>query len=132
MLNRITHIAFADDDPGDHELLSFVISEISPGIAITSFYRCDYLLEYLNDENRLLPDIILLDYNMPGNNGNECLTTIKKMARLMNIPVVIYSTSGQKELIDEAYKQGADKYLVKPSDYKGTKAAIRQLIQEIG
>ncbi len=101
-----------------------------PDIKLTQFYHCDKLAAYLNDESQPLPDLIFLDYNMPGNDGNQCLQWIKKTARLLNIPTIIYSTSSALVTIEQSYKYGAYKYLVKPSSFKEVKTTLEQVITE--
>ena len=130
MPHKINHICFADDDPDDHLVFSTVMDELFPFIRLNSFYDCNDLVKYLNDENSRLPDILFLDYNMPGNDNNECLLFIKKTARLSHIPVIIYSTSDYHKLIDESYRQGADKYIIKPNSFDGVKTIVKQTISE--
>jgi len=130
MGHKINHVCFADDDPDDHLVFSTVMDELFPFIRLNSFYDCNALVKYLNDENNPLPDIIFLDYNMPGNDGNECLQLIKRTARFLHIPVIIYSTSDYNKLIDESYKKGAYKYIVKPNSFDGVKTTLTQTIYE--
>jgi DNA-binding response OmpR family regulator len=61
----------------------------------------------------LKPDIILLDLLLPGMDGYEFLTTIKKDSQLSSIPVLVISNLGQREEIDKAKDLGAIDYLIK-------------------
>jgi CheY-like chemotaxis protein len=45
------------------------------------------------DERRALPEVIFLDWNMPGLSGEQCLKAIRKIQRLDNIPVIVFTTS---------------------------------------
>lgn len=65
-----------------------------------------------------LPDFIFLDINMVCMDGRECLTELKKDAKLKNVPVIMYSTSSTEESIAEFLKLGAAGYLNKPMDMK--------------
>ncbi len=130
MSHSINHICFADDDADDHLVFSTVMNELFPFVTLNSFYDCNDLVKYLDDENGQLPDIIFLDYNMPGNDGNQCLQLIKKTARLLHIPVIIYSTSNYEKLINESYKLGAYKYIVKPSSFDEVKTTVRLAISD--
>lgn len=58
--------------------------------------------------------LILLDWNMPGMNGIEFLTEIKKYLIYKNIPVIMVTTQGEKSNIVKAVQSGATNYLLKP------------------
>ena len=59
------------------------------------------------------PDLILLDLILPGIDGFESLTRIRKDQETANIPVIILSNLGQKEDIEKGLKLGATDYLIK-------------------
>ncbi len=61
--------------------------------------------------------LVILDLNLPKINGMEVLKFIKKNSQYCSIPVIILSTSPDQKTIDEAYKNGANGYFVKPSTY---------------
>lgn len=63
------------------------------------------------------PDLILLDLQLPGMNGFEILTAIKKMPPLSHVPIVMLTTSARREEILKAYQLGADGYVVKSDDF---------------
>lgn len=67
-------------------------------------------------ENTPLPDIILLDLNLPKINGMEVLSKIKEDARLRLIPVIVLTISEREEDMAEAYDLGAATYMTKPVD----------------
>jgi len=64
-----------------------------------------------------LPDIILLDLNLPGKDGFEVLGEVKSEDRLKTIPVIVVSTSSSSTDVERAYKLHANGYIVKPSDF---------------
>ncbi len=61
-----------------------------------------------------LPDVILLDWNMPEMSGIEVLRKIKSDPALKEIDVIMVTTEAEKERVLEALKNGASGYLVKP------------------
>lgn len=67
-------------------------------------------------ENSVLPDLILMDINMPIMDGHETLRTIKSLEDLKHLPVLILTTSSRKEDILKAYKGQSSSYIVKPDD----------------
>ena len=125
MKKKIEHIFFADDDADDYFLFSTTLKEIDDSIRITYFRHCDDLVNALKFD---LPDVIVLDLNMPGNDGQKCLTYIKRESQLLHIPVIMYSTSGHVEAIEQAYQNGAHKYIVKPNSVEKLRNIVTEII----
>ncbi|HEX7799495.1 MAG TPA: response regulator [Asticcacaulis sp.] len=76
-----------------------------------------------------LPDIILLDLNLPGMSGQDVLRAIKADAALKTIPVVVLSSSEAQGDIARAYDQHANAYIVKPvsiAKFREVAASIEQ------
>lgn len=73
-------------------------------------------LEILEDKSKL-PDLILLDLNMPKISGIEFLNIIKNNEDLKHIPTVILTTSDNKKDLFECYKIGVSGYILKPLKY---------------
>lgn len=65
-----------------------------------------------------LPDIILLDLNMPKINGIEFLSIIKNDPELRHIPTIILTTSDNRKDILECYRIGISGYILKPLKYE--------------
>ncbi len=59
------------------------------------------------------PDLVLLDLILPGIDGFEVLSKMKKDAATAQTPVIILSNLGQKDDIEKGLKMGADDYLIK-------------------
>lgn len=74
-----------------------------------------YLRERLRSGMRSLPNLIVLDLNMPRKSGFEVLSEIRSDENIGRIPVVILTTSSEEEDIFRAYELGANSYLRKPS-----------------
>ncbi len=77
-------------------------------------------LDYLaglqgNDASVSLPVLFLLDINMPRCNGLEVLERLRKMSFPRAIPVIVFSSSNHPRDIEQAYRLGANAYLVKPT-----------------
>lgn len=73
------------------------------------------LLEDLSENNQSsLPDLILLDINLPKKNGHEVLASIKENPTLKKIPIIVLTTSASETDIFKAYDLHANCYIVKP------------------
>ncbi|MFC0772996.1 response regulator [Terrimonas alba] len=78
-------------------------------------------------EMHYLPRVILLDIQMPKVNGIEVLQAIKADPRTRSIPVVMLTSSKEDPDIRVCYDLGANSYIVKPVNFEGFAAAIKNL-----
>ena len=74
-------------------------------------------LKFLEDKSNI-PDIILLDLNMPKINGIEFLRIIKADDNLKHIPTIILTTSSNQKDLLECYRTGMSGYVLKPLKYE--------------
>lgn len=81
------------------------------------------------EEEQEVPDIILLDLNMPKMNGLEFLKILKSSERLKYIPVIILSTSNNHRDLKQCYEAGIAGYVVKPLKYEEYTSKIVALIE---
>lgn len=84
-------------------------------------------LNYLYEEGREMPCIILLDLNMPKMNGIEFLKNIKQEDSLKRIPVVVLTTSKEEKDKVDSYNLGVAGYMLKPVDYTQFVDVVRQI-----
>ena len=79
------------------------------------------------NENVPLPNLILLDWNLPKIDGGEVLRRIKQHPRLLRIPVLVFSSSEADEDIHAAYDNHANGYIPKPR----TGEALAEIVETI-
>jgi CheY-like chemotaxis protein len=125
-------IMLVEDDPGDQKLIkqSLLKQRISNEIHITGTGEeaLEFLKKAKDDVDGFpVPDLILLDLNMPGIGGKEFLKRIKADGRLDTIPVVILTTSDSDQDIIDSYKLHASGYIKKPVSLIGFKDVLRDL-----
>ncbi|MDX8379136.1 MAG: response regulator [Gallionella sp.] len=90
----------------------------------------DYLYqrgEYSTPGSAPRPGMILLDLNLPGTDGREVLRIIKADPQLLQIPVIVLTTSNSEQDIARCYDAGANSYVQKPVDMAGFVAAMGRL-----
>jgi two-component system, chemotaxis family, response regulator Rcp1 len=73
------------------------------------------------------PDMILLDLNLPKKSGREVLTEIKADQRLVDVPVVVLTSSGTQQQILLAENLRVQSYLTKPIDFEHFKGVVKSL-----
>jgi CheY-like chemotaxis protein len=113
---KYKNVLHIDDDQDDLEIFSTTVEEFKQKINCVSEICAATALKKLVSRE-LLPEVIFLDLNMPGMDGFQFLSEIKKLPNF-NIPVVVLSTCSQPDSISSAKKLGAYGYLTKPNSMK--------------
>jgi len=83
--------------------------------------------KYAGRDISILPEVVLLDLNLPKLNGLEVLKRIRESAQTKLLPVVILTTSNEDRDKIESYRLGCNSYIRKPVDFVQFSEAIRQL-----
>jgi chemotaxis family two-component system response regulator Rcp1 len=111
-------ILLVDDSESDTELLKGLFRSKDPDLMIgVAMNEGEFLnLVVGKREQSSIPnvDIVLLDFNMPRNEGVAVLKRLKSDPDLRKIPVIVFSGSDSERDIRQAYELGANSYLVKP------------------
>ena len=118
------HLLLADDDKDDCLLFKEALEELPVSAELTMVDNGEELMRRLSKKAGELPSVIFLDLNMPRKNGFECLAEIKQSEKLKNLPVVIFSTSLDPEVVNMLYTRGAQYYIRKPSEFSRLKEVI--------
>lgn len=127
MEKEYIHIILADDDEDDRLFFTDAFDELKINTKVQTFINGVELMNYLNEENSILPNVLFLDLNMPKKNGIECLLEIKENERFNDIAIAIYSTSSSEEHIEETFVNGANIYIKKPNDF----ATLKKILSDV-
>nr|WP_295924823.1 response regulator [uncultured Dyadobacter sp.] len=125
-MKKTRTIFIVDDDEDDRLLIAEAIEDFIQNIEIVQLDSGPALFSMLQS-NATVPDLVLMDMNMPKVNGLELLCTLKKDPLHRAIPVVILSTTSTSKLISQAYELGANAFMVKPvstADYHAMARAV--------
>jgi CheY-like chemotaxis protein len=111
-------ILVIEDNPGDARLIREGFSEAGSSAEIVVASDGESALKVLkyNRDASGLPNLILLDLNLPGKGGHEILKELKDESEFRRIPVIVITSSVSERDIDRAYDFGASLYVRKPSD----------------
>ena len=116
--HKVIDILLVEDNPGDVRLTQEALQggklNNNLFVAVDGEDALAFLRQQGQYSDAPLPDLILLDLNLPKLNGHEVLTEIKKDDNLKHIPVVILTTSEDEQDIITSYTQYASSYIVKP------------------
>lgn len=119
------HILFADDDSDESYLFNEALEHSG----------LDVKLSFANDGNSLLsslksqplPDVVIIDINMPHKDGLEALAEIRNHPEFGALPLIIYSTTTNVHIIEASYKKGASLFVVKPNNFDGMMQVVKKI-----
>jgi len=127
--HKAIEILLVDDSPGDARLTVEALKEGKVlnhlSVARDGVEALDFLHRRGAYTNAVLPDVILLDLNLPRKDGREVLAEIKGDPNLKRIPVVILTTSQAEEDILRTYDLHANCYITKPVDLEQFMKVVR-------
>lgn len=117
---RAMHILLVEDSDGDILLTTEALEEGKIVTRLSVLKDGKQAIDFLDSEvskgKPNLPELILLDINLPKKNGHEVLQFIKQDERLKQIPVIMLTTSSSENDISLSYKNHANCYITKPID----------------
>jgi CheY-like chemotaxis protein len=123
------HVLLVEDNPGDADLVRETLEASKIRIAIDVVVDGTEALAYLLRQGAYaaatLPDLILLDLNLPRMGGREVLAEIKRHPALRSIPVVVLTSSDLEQDISKSYELGANCYVTKPVGLQAFQSIVR-------
>jgi CheY-like chemotaxis protein len=122
-------ILFIDDDPDDTDFFGEAIKMVSPEAKCVTANDGLTALKVLRSE--VLPDDIFLDIKMPRMSGREVLMQIKKIYKLSQIPIIIYSTTILPRDVDNFRNLGAHDVLAKYIKLKDLCDALQVILKKL-
>ncbi|WP_111980425.1 response regulator [Algibacillus agarilyticus] len=111
------HILLVEDDEDDVYLFKKAFATLKQNCQISDLSDGCTFVEYglkCQKNPELLPDIILLDLNMPKLDGRQALEKIRTLALFQTTPIIIYTTSESPDDIELCYALGAASFITKP------------------
>jgi CheY-like chemotaxis protein len=120
-------ILLIEDDQIEIMKLHRTVSKLQLTHKITEAKNGEAALEYLRSNN-VLPDIILLDLNMPRMSGIEFLSILKADENLKYLPIVILTTSENRVDLLQCYKIGIAGYVIKPLKYEDYESKLHRVL----
>jgi CheY-like chemotaxis protein len=124
-----------EDDPDDVFLFERALDRAKVGLrqevalervgnGLDAAYRVS-----VEDLTNSLPDVLVLDLNMPRLNGMKFLHALRATLELSQLPVFVLTTSTARPVHDEAMRAGADKVFVKPDSADDLSAIAAEIVQ---
>jgi len=124
-------ILLVEDSPNDAELMVEALGESELAIRVTVIDDGQEAIEYLRRQRSCdtagRPDLILLDLHLPRKSGQEILAEIKQDEGLRAIPVIIMTSFGSEQTIQNVYDLRANCCVLKPSNLEQFALAVKKI-----
>ncbi|NQV21382.1 MAG: PAS domain S-box protein [Rhodospirillales bacterium] len=120
-------ILYVEDKPANLRLFEKVFSRI-PGLTVLSAHNAEFGLDIAE---RLLPDVIVMDINLPGLDGFQALEALKQMTATKDIPVIALSANVMPRDVERGRQVGFFKYLTKPLNIALTRKTISDALVSV-
>lgn len=118
------HIMVVDDEPAIRDMLKFVLS--AQGFTVDCYEDAQ---ASKNGLKKIKPDLILLDWMLPGISGIDYAKMLKESAETQNIPVIMLTAKAEEENKILGLECGADDYITKPFSPREMIARIRAVLR---
>jgi len=128
-MNQAPTLLLIDDDLDDQEIFELAVRETKRTMHCVYASSGFEALEMLDSNSSFLPEYIFIDLNMPRMDGRKCLVEIRKIPRLKNVPIIIYSTADDERSLLETKEMGASKYIVKPTSLTALVDTLAELFK---
>ncbi len=129
--DRPIAVLLVEDDPGDVLMTREAFEEYKMRNTLHVVSDGVEALAYLRREGEfadaVMPDLILLDLNLPRRDGRQVLAEIKNDPELCRIPVVVLTTSQAEEDVLRSYQLHANAYVAKPVDFERFISVVKQI-----
>lgn len=138
--SALHRLLIVEDSESDIELLREALAEGEPGIELDVVRHGEDALAFLRRQDPFAdaqrPDLVVLDLNLPRLGGFEVLRALREDvdARLRRLPVIVFTTSGSRGDVDQAYDLHASSFVTKPTafdQYLETVRCLREFWLEV-
>lgn len=134
-IKNTIEILLIEDNPGDILLIKDVLNEDNDPFELKVIKdggeAMDYLGALSRNQNNGLPDLVILDLNLPKKNGREILSSIRSNGNLKDLSVIIFTSSDAEEDIAICRNLNVVSYYKKPIDYDEYVIAVRSIKNSI-
>lgn len=122
------YILFIEDDAIETMKFKRTLSKLDTKHTLIEAKNGEEALEILQS-GKSLPDIILLDLNMPRMNGIEFLGILKQHEKIKYLPTIVLTTSENRDDLLECYRIGIAGYIIKPLKYEDYETKLKTVLE---
>ncbi|MEK6797068.1 MAG: response regulator [Spirochaetota bacterium] len=131
-MNKPCTILLIDDNPAEILLFQEVYNEHRYEHRLIAMHTTDDVMNFLSRRGApgvIIPDIIVLDLDMPGVTGLDVLRSVKGSTELAVIPVILFSSSDSVHDVHMGYRLHANCFIQKPADLHGLYSVVKRIMR---
>jgi len=117
----------ADPDEGNLILLKNILQEFKIEVKVTVVCSGKGLMDYL-EKNKIVPEVVLMNYHLPLKNSLKCLNEIKSNQKFDPMTTIVYGENLSAEEEEEIFVNGANVFMKKPDNYRDMKKKVTDVI----
>jgi len=130
---KTAEVLLVDDNPADSDLIADVLGRNGCLCHINAVTSGAEALAYVRREGKfgdaVVPDLVILDLNLPGTDGRAVLAAVKGDPVLRKMPIVVFSTSQASSDVVSSYELGANSYVSKPGSLQDFISAVTSIAE---
>ncbi|AZA79382.1 response regulator [Chryseobacterium sp. G0186] len=128
MNKEFLNVIVTDNDENTLIFFKTIFKELKISIKVQCFSNGKNLMEYLNNDDAVVPEIVFINYSIPGKNSLECIDEIKIQPKFSNMVTTIYYDQITENEIEDIFVKGTNICMKKPADFEKLKKVLADII----
>ncbi|AZB08630.1 response regulator [Chryseobacterium sp. G0162] len=128
MNKEFLNVIVADNDENTLIFFKNIFKELKISIKVQCFNNGKDLMEYLNNDDAVVPEIVFIKYTIPGKDSMECIDEVRAHQKFSNMVTAIYGEEISESEIEETFVKGNNICIRKPTDFGTLKKVLTEVI----
>lgn len=128
MNKEFLNVIVADNNENTLIFFKSIFKELKISIKVQCFSNGQRLMEYLNNDDAMIPEIVFIQHEIAEKNSLECIDEFKRNDKFNNMVTTIYSQQFDESEIEDIFVRGANICMKKPEDFKDLKKTLTDII----
>lgn len=128
MNKEFLNVIVADSDENTLIFFKNILKELKISIKVQCFNNGKNLMEYLNNHDAVVPELVFINYMIPGKESMVCLEEIDSNSKFSNMVTAIFSEPIPENEIEDIFVKGANIFMKKPESFDKLKKVLTEII----
>ncbi|WP_089694535.1 response regulator [Chryseobacterium culicis] len=128
MNKEFMNVIVADNDENTLIFFKNILKELKISIKVQCFSNGKDVMDYLSNEDAVVPEIVFINYKIPGKESMECLEEIESNSKFNNMVTAIFSDPIPENEVEDIFVKGAHIFMKKPECFDRLKKVLTEVI----